>query len=312
MSPPLRIGILGAARIAPPALIAPARDNPDAEVVAVAARDGDRARAFAETHGIPEALDNYEALIASDTVDAIYNALPPARHADLTVAALKAGKHVLCEKPFALNAAEAQAMVTAADETGQVLMEAFHYRYHPMFEAILAARAGLGRLKRIEAVFSVPIAETPGEIRYDAALGGGALMDLGTYPLHWCRSLAGREPRIVSVTRRLHAGGADIATRAELDFGEGLTAVIDCAMDEGPRATLEVEGELGRLSAINPLSPQLGHQLTVGDETMTFSRETTYSFQLKAFVAAVQGGPVITGGRDAVGQMAAIDAIRAP
>jgi predicted dehydrogenase len=311
MTAPLRIGVLGAARIAPPALIDPARDNPDIEVVAVAARDGERARAFAETHGLAQAFDSYEALIASDAVDAIYNALPPIRHADLAIAALKAGKHVLCEKPFALNAGEARAMVAAADETGQVLMEAFHYRYHPMFEAILAARATLGRLKRIEAVFSAPIAETPGEIRYDAALGGGALMDLGTYPLHWCRSLAGREPRIVSVTRRTHAGGADMATRAELDFGDGLTASIDCAMDEGPRATLKVEGELGRLSAINPLAPQVGHQLTVNGEAKTFTRETTYSFQLKAFVEAVRGGPVLTGGADAIGQMVAIDAIRA-
>src|SRR5262245_31577546 len=134
---PVRFGALGASRIATRALIPIAQGRDDIALAAVGASDLGRAEAYAAEHGFARAHGSYEALIEDPQVDVIYNALPPHRHADLTIAALKAGKPVLCEKPFALNAAEARAMVDAARDTGLLLMEAFHYRYHPMFLRIL-------------------------------------------------------------------------------------------------------------------------------------------------------------------------------
>lgn len=314
---PIRIGILGAARIAPPALIDPARDNSDVEIVAIAARDLGRARAFADQHGIAEALGSYEALVSHPGVDAVYNALPPSRHADLTLAALAAGKHVLCEKPFAMSAEEAMAMTDAATREGLILMEAFHYRYHPLWDRLLEiVKTELGRLERIEAEFSVPIEETPDELRYFPELGGGALGDLGTYCVHWCRTVAGAEPQVMSVSRDLHGSGVDLATRAELGFPDEVRASINCDMRGPMMARLEVRGTVGQVTVINPLAPQAGHviRVQIGDERRVESVEkvTTYQRQLEAFVQAVRTGKApVTSGADTVAQMRILDAIRA-
>lgn len=316
---PLRIGILGAARIAPEAMIKPARATGVAVVAAVAARDRGRAETYAAEHDIPAVAEDYAALIADPEIDAIYNALPPSRHADLTIAALAAGKPVLCEKPFAMSAAEAAAMVEAARRHGQVLMEAFHYRYHPLFGRVLeiVGSGEIGQLRRMKAVFSTSIAETADELRYDPALGGGALMDLGTYCLHWVRTLAGAEPRVVEATSMLGASGVDISTRATLAFPLGVSAEIVCDMAGTVRATLAVEGSAGSLRVVNPLAPQLGHMLEVAPEGQAIRQETvtrapTYDFQLRAFVDAVRGrSPAVTGGDDAVAQMQLLDAVRA-
>ncbi|MFN3514587.1 MAG: Gfo/Idh/MocA family protein [Phenylobacterium sp.] len=315
---PLRIGILGAARIAPLALISPARATGAARAVAVAARDADRARSFAEAHDLPIVADDYEALIRHPEVEAIYVALPPARHAEMTLAALEAGKPVLCEKPFAMDAAQAREMTEAAEARGLVLMEAFHYRYHPLFDRVLeiAASGEIGPVRRIVAAFRTSIAATPRELRYDPALGGGALMDLGTYCIHWCRAVAGGEPRVTRATAMIGETGVDISTHANLAFEGGVTGHIDCDMASPSHACLEIEGQEGRIKATNPLAPQLGHLIEVegldGARRETCTRDPTYDFQLRAFVAAVQGGrPPITSGLDSVRQMAALDAVRA-
>ncbi len=152
MDSPLRIGLLGAARIAPFALLSPARQVPQVQVAAIAARDSERAGAFAKKHGVPRVLGSYAALIDDPAIDAIYNPLPNALHAEWTLRALAAGKHVLCEKPFTANAAEAERVAEAAAGAGRVCMEAFHYRYHPLAEHIVAlVRSGeLGAVRRIE------------------------------------------------------------------------------------------------------------------------------------------------------------------
>jgi predicted dehydrogenase len=315
---PLRIGILGAARIAPSALIAPAAATGVAEVVAVAARDAGRARAFANEHGLPIVATDYQALVEHPEVEAVYNALPPARHAEWTIAALAAGKPVLCEKPFAMNAGEAQAMVAASRAHGQVLMEAFHYRFHPLFERVLdiVASGEIGEARRMKAVFSASIDQTDTELRYDRALGGGALMDLGTYCLHWARTVAGSEPKVSAASCVLGGSGVDISTKATLAFARGLVAEIVCDMAGSVRATLDIEGAEGRMRVINPLAPQLGHMIEVAREgeaarQETVSREPTYDFQLRAFVDAVRGEETpLTGGDDAVAQMDLIDRIK--
>ena len=199
----IRMGILGAAKIAPKAFIESATRRDDCEIVCVAARDSARASAYAAEHGIPEIAESYEALIARPDIDLIYNALPPHRHADLTIAALEAGKAVLCEKPFAMNAAEARRMVEASRRTGRPLVEAYHYRFHPMFLNVLeqVQSGAIGKLCAIRSEFSVAIKYRPGELRHDPALGGGALMDLGCYALHWARIVAGSEPAVRSAPR---------------------------------------------------------------------------------------------------------------
>ena len=315
---PLRIGILGAARIAPGALILPARDVTEVEIVAVAARDVEKAHAFAQAHGVPEVAESYEALITRPDIDAIYNALPPSRHADLTIAALRAGKSVLCEKPFAMDGEEARAMVAAVSE-GQVLMEAFHYRYHPLFDRLLTiVRQGeIGAIKHIEAVFQVAIAETDEELRFYPELGGGTLMDMGTYCLHWCRTLMGSEPTVVAAKGKFSDRGVDLETDAQLLFPGGAAADIHCSMiDPVMKASLMIRGETGEIRVLNPLAPQAGHRLDVMvggiKRTETASLDPTYLFQLQAFAEACRTGiPPLTSGTDSIAQMDLIDAVAA-
>src|SRR5262249_28307593 len=160
-------GILGAAKIAPNALILPAKQVPEVEVTAIAARDPSRARQFAKTNGIPRVLASYEELIADPDIDVIYNPLPNSLHCECSIGAMRAGKHVFCEKPIASNTAEAERLVQVADETGLLLVEAFHYRFHPLADKVreLIRSGAIGKLTRVEANFSVPI--PPDNIRFD-------------------------------------------------------------------------------------------------------------------------------------------------
>lgn len=314
------MGILGAAKIAPKALIEPVSRRDDCEIVCVAARDPARARAYATEHGIPGIAESYEALIARPDIDLIYNALPPNRHADLSITALKAGKAVLCEKPFALNAAEARAMADASARTGRPLIEAFHYRYHPMFAEILAQvqSGAIGRLCAIRSEFSVAIKYRPGELRHDPALGGGALMDLGCYAVHWARTVAGNEPRVVSASARLSSQGVDLVTSAKLEFSGGVNSIVRTSMAEGQRfkALLAIQGSEGTLVARNPLHPSMGHSITLrrglSIKRYTVPGDATFDHQLAHVVRVLKtNAPPLTGGADAVANMALIDAIYA-
>ncbi|MFN7179280.1 Gfo/Idh/MocA family protein [Hyphomonas sp.] len=316
----IRIGILGAAKIAPKAVIVPASKRADCSVVCVAARDGEKARAYAGEHGIPEWEASYEALIARRDIDLIYNALPPHRHMDLTIAALEAGKAVLCEKPFAMNAREARAMTEAAARSGRPLVEAFHYRFHPMFEEILRQvnEGAIGKLCAVRAEFSVAIKYRPGELRHDPALGGGALMDLGCYALHWARTVAGSEPEVKSASARLSEHGADLVTEANLEFPGGVPAKVRTSMMPGQRfkALLALQGTEGVLVARNPLHPSLGSSITIrrGLSIRRYSVEgqTTYDHQLAHMIDVMKtNAPPLTGGADAVANMALIDAVYA-
>lgn len=316
----IRIGILGASKIAPLAVIAPAKTNPAVVVSSIAARDPARATAFAKAHDIPSTHESYAALIRDPDVDLVYNSLPPKYHRDWTIAALSAGKHVLLEKPSGMSSADADAMVDAARRANRRLIEAFHYRYHPLFARVLdIAKSQIGALQSAEAVFEVPIPSSPDEIRYDADLGGGALMDLGCYPVHWLRALSGEEPEIVSAAQTLDAGGADIATSATLRFPSGFAARLSCSMQPAsgrPMASLQVRGSAGEMTVLNPLAPQFGHLLSwTGRDGLvqqeTFPQRATYDYQLDAVVdALVNGTGVPTEGDDIVATMRVLDAIR--
>lgn len=314
----IRIGILGAAKIAPKSLIPQVKRRQDCAIVAIAARDGAKARAYAETHGIPEVVESYEALIARPDIDLIYNALPPNRHADLSIAALEAGKHVLCEKPFAMNAAEARAMADAARRTGNHLLEAFHYRFHPMFLDILEkVRSGaIGKLCAMKAEFSVQIPYSAEELRHRPDLGGGALMDLGCYPLHWLRAIAGAEPRLISARIEEGVPGVDLLTEAALEFPGGIPARLRTCMKPGQKykALIALKGSDGILRAVNPLHPTFGNSISIqkGKDVTRYSAggETTFDYQLAHVLDVIAGRAApLTGGEDAVANMALIDAI---
>ena len=317
MTPPLRFGILGAARIAPMALIAPAGRVPEAQVLAVAAREPARAHSFAAKHGIRRVHQSYEALLADPEIDAIYNPLPNSLHARWTIAALEAGKHVLCEKPFAASVAEAEAMAAAAERTGHVLVEAFHYRYHPLFARVRAIvdSGELGDVRHMEAHLCFPLLR-PSDIRYRADLAGGALMDAGCYALHFLRHLAGSEPDVLRANALWTRGGVDRALSAELRFAGTRTGRLSCSLLSWSvvRASASVVGSAGRLSVLNPWLPQLYHRLrlvtTSGARTERVFGPASYDCQLRAFVAAVrEGKPVPTSPADAILNMRAIERI---
>jgi predicted dehydrogenase len=316
MSAPLRFGILGAARIAPAALARPAREVAGVELRAVAARDGERARAFAAKHGIPVVHTSYEALLADPEIDAVYNPLPNGLHGVWTLRALRAGKHVLCEKPFTANAEEARAVAAVAQETGRFVMEAFHWRYHPLAARMLeiVASGEIGELRHVEGQLCAPLLNTR-DIRYRAELAGGAAMDMGCYALHFVRTLGGAEPRVTAARASLLAPGVDRAMEIELAFPNGATGRAVCSMLSWRllAASGSVLGTRGRLRILNPWAPHLFHRLRV--ETAAGSRRervagrATYTHQLEAFVRAVREGvPVPTGADDAIANMTLIDA----
>jgi predicted dehydrogenase len=314
---PLRIGILGAARIAPPALVRPARQVAEAEVAAVAARDPARARAFAAKHGIAKVHESYDALIDDPEIDAVYNPLPNGLHCDWSIRALRAGKHVLCEKPIASNAEEAERMAKAAVEADRILVEAFHYRYHPLAARLkeIVDSGELGAIEHIEAHLCVPL-PLPGDIRYRLELAGGATMDTGCYAINLVRFLAGAEPEVLSARARLSSPRVDRAMSAQLRFPDGRTGRITCSLFSAMlvRPTARVRGDRGELSVLNPYMPQLFHRLAVrsekGRRVERVDGDATYTHQLRAFVRVVRGGaPMPTDPVDAVANMRVIDAV---
>ncbi len=314
---PLRIGVLGAARIVPPALLRPATAVPEVTVAAVAARNPARARAFAGRHSIPRVHGSYAELVADPEIDAVYNPLPNSLHCEWTLRALAAGKHVLCEKPFASNTAEAQRMADGASRAGRVLMEAFHYRYHPLADRMIAiARDGtLGRVERIEANLCA-LLPLPGNIRYRYDLGGGSTMDMGSYCVHMVRHLAGDEPVVTRAEARLSSPHVDRCMTAELAFRDGRTARIRCSLFSSTVLDISarVVGDRGELRVFNPVAPQAYHRLTLrtdrGKTVERLDRRPTYEYQLRAFARAVATGePPLTAPADSIANMRVIDAI---
>ncbi|ROQ22447.1 Gfo/Idh/MocA family protein [Gallaecimonas pentaromativorans] len=316
----LRIGILGAAAIAPQAIIEPARLL-GVTIQAVAASHEAKAEAYARQHGIQNVSPSYQALVEREDIDLIYNALPPSLHGPWTLKALDAGKAVLCEKPFAMNATEAAAMVAAAKARGLLLMEAFHYRFHPFFIELerLLAEGVVGRVHTLRANFEAQIPYRADSLRHNRALGGGALMDLGCYPVHWLRTLMGSEPEVAQA-QAISNGQVDVATQAKLAFTGGVTGYIGCAMGEhlkkGGDSHISIEGERGLIEAINPISPQRHHLFRIhgAEGCRQYSidtRQSTFYYQLAHVKACLEDGRApLTGGRDAIANMAVIDQIK--
>ncbi len=311
----IRFGILGAARITPAALIYPCMNEPNAFIYCIAARDRQRAGDFAKHHHIRHVCDTYEEIVTHERVNAIYNPLHIPAHHPWTMKALAAGKHVLCEKSLACNASEAEEMNQAAKDAGLVLMDAFHYRYHPVFQRAKAIYDSgvLGDIESIYAAFHIPVTD-PSDIRMNYELGGGVTMDIGCYPISWVRHLTGEEPDAIEAGAVVGPPHVDVFLEAHMEFPGGIKATTSGDMREGVSFTAEisVKGSKGTLKVDNPISPQSGHLITLnvdGQESReTLDRRPTYAYQLDAFINAVEkGDPLFTDGEDAVKQMQVID-----
>jgi predicted dehydrogenase len=311
-----KIGLLGGAGIAGAAVLLPVRRRDDVVVAAVASRSA--SEEYASRHGIPTAYSSYEELLADPTLDLIYNALPPSLHAEWTIAALEAGKDVLCEKPFTMNAAEARRVIAAAASTGKRVIEAFHDHYHPLSAWIrtVVADGVLGPIRSASAVFDGSNPYVEGTLRHEPRLGGGALMDLGCYPVHWLRSLFPGMPAVTSAAADHNRSGADISMRAELVFPGDVTAVVSASMVEGVtlKSDLVLVGDNGTLTVDNIVFPSAGHSIRLELDGVPFvstvGGNTTYDHQLAAVLDGLATGTALpTEGQDSIDNMAVIDAI---
>jgi predicted dehydrogenase len=312
----VRFGILGAAHIVPNALIKPLRLVEGAEAVAIAARDPMRAQEFARVHHIPRVLRSYADVIDAPDIDAIYIPLPNSLHCEWAIRALQAGKHVLCEKPLASNAREAERMAAVAEESGLILAEAMHYRYHPLTARVygLLHDGSIGRLQQFECHFSVP--SIPDNIRYDWNLAGGATMDLGCYLLDMIRYFAGTRPVVRQARARVGPPEIDLTMEAEMEFEDGVSARMTCSMapETQAGAWFSAIGAHGQLLVTNLIAPQGGHLLTIKSEheerREIVEGEATYVYQLRAFISAVRGEtPIATGAAEGILNMRLIEEV---
>ncbi len=247
-SRPVRWGVLSTAYIGRAAVNPAIAASSNGALVAVASRDADRAQAYATETGIPKHYGSYQALLEDGDVDAVYIPLPNSMHREWTIRAAERGKHILCEKPLAMNEAECLEMEAAAAANGVLLMEAFMYRFHPRTEKVLELiRAGaIGDVRMIRSTFSFRITR-PDNIRLKPELGGGALMDVGCYCVNISRTVAGTEPLQARATARWSASGVDEQLEGTLHFPDGMVAQFDCALTLERRERYEISGTDGHL-----------------------------------------------------------------
>lgn len=315
---PLRIGILGASRVSPTSIVEPARLT-GARLVAVAARDRDRAQGFADLYAVERVLGSYEELVNDPEVEAVYNPLANSLHAQWNLAAIAAGKHVLSEKPFASNAAEARDVRDAGKRAGVKVIDGFHYLYHPVTKRLheLVASGELGELQRVETMVMIP-PPRPEDPRWSLPLAGGALMDLGCYSLHAIRamaSLAGGDPTLLGARGGERPGlpGVDEWVDADLVYPSGITATARCNMN-GTRTkmTYRAIGSKGQATVANFILPHTDDSLEIktvnGQRIEHAGTRSSYTYQLDAFAALIRHGtPMPTDSDDAVQTMELID-----
>jgi xylose dehydrogenase (NAD/NADP) len=252
----LRWGVLSTANIGRVAVLPAIQRSGNGELLAVASRSQHKADDFASRLGIPRAYGSYEALLAADDIEALYIPLPNSLHREWTIKAAEAGKHVLCEKPLALDASECADMDAAARRNGVKLMEAFMYRFHPRTERVLELirRGVIGAPRAIYAAFSFRLTN-PTNIRLQPELGGGSLMDVGCYCVNVSRTLAGAEPVEVQAFANWGETGVDVQMAGALRFADGLLAQFDCALTLERREFYQVAGPQGHLDVASAFLP---------------------------------------------------------
>jgi predicted dehydrogenase len=316
----LRIGVLGASRIAELAVVEPAAEL-GYRLVAVAARNRDRAALFAEKHGVERVLDSYDDVVADSDVDMVYNPLANALHAPWTLAAVRAGKPVLVEKPFARNRDEAQRVHLAVEAAGGIALEGVHYLFHPVTQRMLRliTDGTIGELRHIEVLMTMP-APALDDPRWSLDLAGGAMMDLGCYGLHIMRTVGAAisaAPQITAASAVQRSPGIDEIFDVEIGFGPatagGATGRARHSMvSDAFRFTIRADGSAGEVLVHNFVKPHTDDRLTIrtpaGTRVERLGTRSSYSYQLEAFADRVRHGtalPIGTG--DAVQNMEVID-----
>ena len=314
---PLRIGILGAAGIAPRAIVFPAHAT-NHQLVAVGARDKSRAEEFAKQYQIKKAYGSYQEVIDDPDVDVIYNALHNGAHAPWNIKALAAGKHVLSEKPSVSNAAEAKEVLAATNKSGKVFMEAFHYYYHPMFQRLLTIiKSGeIGEVIKVESALLTPTPDKK-DLRMQFALAGGSLMDVGCYALHSQRMISqlisDGEPTIVKTDSNAEDGEVDTKLYVQLKYPNGVSGLARGDMETPVfNAPLTVTGSKGSVhlpNFVSALDPRVIVDLAGNKRVEHMPSLSTYTYQLLAFAEAIDLGKALkTDAKDALVQATLIDA----
>jgi predicted dehydrogenase len=317
----VRWGILSTATIGMRKVIPAIMRAPHCEVAAIASRDLDRARWAAAQLGIAKAYGSYEALLADPDIDVVYNPLPNDLHVPLTLQAVAAGKHVLCEKPIALNAAEAERLRSAPAD--RLIMEAFMVRFHPQWlRAREIVRSGeLGELKVLSGIFSYSNLD-PANIRNDPTKGGGGTWDIGCYPIVGARYLFGAEPlRLVSLIERDPTFTTDRLASALVDFGEGRRLEFTVSTQLAPYQVIQALGTKARLEIIIPFNAPQGEETTIiiddgatldhsGARRETLPESDQYAEQAAAMARAILSGSKLPYGvEDAILNMKILDAM---
>ena len=265
----LRWGLLSTARINR-AVIPPIRKSRRGELTAVSSRTEERVQGYAQVWDIPRTFDSYEAMLADPDIDIIYNPLPNSLHTEWTVKAVRAGKHVLCEKPMALTVTEVDQMIAAASETGKVIAEAFMYRHHPQTLKVkqLIQDGEIGDLRLVKGAFSFFL-ERPGDVRVDPDLGGGSIWDVGCYPISYARYMVGAEPEEVFGWQVTGPTGTDDTFIGQMLFPGDIYAQFDCSFRVQHRTYMEIVGSKGTITIKRPFTPKQVESIELkrGDKT---------------------------------------------
>jgi predicted dehydrogenase len=332
MNEPLRWGILGTGNIARQ-FAAGLSSSQRGKIVAVGSRSADSASSFAAQFGPASAYGSYEALLNDRQVQAVYLSLPNSMHHEWTIKSLRAEKHVLCEKPFAISSRQAEEMFDVAQQARKVLIEAFMYRSHPQtLEVMSRIRSGaIGQVRLIRTSFCFRTNRIEGNIRFAPQLGGGALMDVGCYCLSLSRMVAGEEPGKVRAFAHLHSGGVDEMTSGILQFPSRACAEFTCGMRLHADNTAYICGDEGYVAIPVPWKPQAGKAHFVLARGIPPRQDSTrppiaappevvhvpcnqdiFSIEADAFAACVLDGakPFVTRA-DTLGNIRAIEAVRA-
>jgi predicted dehydrogenase len=308
----LRVGLISTANING-AVLRGAALAEGVAVTAVASRDADRASAYAAAHMIPSSYSSYEALLEDPAVDAVYVSLPNVLHAEWSIRALEAGKHVLCEKPLTRRPGDAEAAFDAAERAGRVLTEAFMWRHHPQAVRLgeLLAAGAVGEVRLVRAAFSFTSVR-PGDVRLQRALDGGALMDVGCYCVSGWRLAAG-EAVLVSGRQVIGGDGVDVRFTGTAAFEGGALGAFDCGLDMPRRAELEISGSDGVLFLSDPWTaraPLIELRRADGVERVEIEAADAYACELEDFAAAARGErPPRFGRADALAQARVIAAL---
>lgn len=291
----LRWGLLSTARINR-VMLPPLRSSARNELTAVASRDMTRAQGYANEWNIPRVFGSYEAMLADPDVDVIYNPLPNSLHAEWTIKATEAGKHVLCEKPLANTIEEVDAMTTAAKKAGVVVMEAFMYRHHPQTLKVkeMVENGTIGKLQVIRGSFTFKISDE-GDVRLNSSLGGGSIWDIGCYPISYARLIAGAEPIEVfgwQITGK--ASGVDETFTGQMRFPNNVFAQFECGFRTPQRTHMELVGDKGNIIIKTPFNPILNEKIIVtnddGKKIITIPGEDLYLGEVENMADAILNG----------------------